>query len=187
MSRLTISLIGGGTRSGKSSLAVSLGLRLGRRRAFIATATMSDDEMRVRIDRHRQDRGETFVTIEEPIALADALQSLTDCDVVVVDCVTHWLSNLLVRGATVDAILTDVDGVVAALEERRFHAVLVTNEVGMSVHPHTPLGRAFVEVSGWANQRLARVADQAYLAVMGTVLQIRPGLATPLSETEAIP
>jgi adenosylcobinamide kinase/adenosylcobinamide-phosphate guanylyltransferase len=187
MSRPTISLIGGGTRSGKSTFAVSLGLRLGSRRAFIATATTSDDEMRVRIDRHRQDRGEAFVTIEEPVALAEALRSLTACDVVVVDCVTHWLSNLLVRGASVDTILADVDGVVAVLEERRFHAVLVTNEVGMSVHPHTPLGRAFVEVSGCANQRLARVADQAYLAVMGTVLQIRPGLATPLTESVSVP
>jgi len=187
MTRPSIFLIGGGTRSGKSSFAVSLGLRLGNRRAFIATATTSDDEMRARIDRHRQDRGGAFVTVEEPVELAGALRALTACDVVVVDCVTHWLSNRLIRGATVDAILADVDAVAAALEERRFHAVLVTNEVGMSVHPHTALGRAFVEVSGWANQRLSRVADNVYLAVMGTVLQVRAGLAASSTGSPSTP
>jgi adenosylcobinamide kinase / adenosylcobinamide-phosphate guanylyltransferase len=168
-----IALVGGGTRSGKSSFAVSLGLERGRRRAFVATATASDDEMRARIDRHRRDREEAFFTLEEPVALPEALATLADYDLVVVDCITHWLSNLLVKGKPADAILGEVDRAVAVLEKRLFHTVLVTNEVGMSVHPNTPLGRAFVEVSGWANQRFARAADEIYLAVMGTVLPVR--------------
>ncbi len=171
-----IILVGGGVRSGKSSFAVELAQDLGSRRAFVATARPSDDEMRTRIDRHRRDRQNAFTTIEEPLALADALASLDACDVVVVDCLTHWLSNLLVREDPVERILEQVDGVVAVLASRRFHAVLVTNEVGMSIHPPTALGRAFVEVSGWAHQRIARSADEIYLAVLGTVIQIRPGL-----------
>ncbi len=171
-----IILVGGGVRSGKSSFAGELAQDLGSRRAFVATARPSDDEMRTRIDRHRRDRQNAFTTIEEPLALADALASLDACDVVVVDCLTHWLSNLLVREDPVERILEQVDGVVAVLASRRFHAVLVTNEVGMSIHPPTALGRAFVEVSGWAHQRIARSADEIYLAVLGTVIQIRPGL-----------
>jgi len=170
-----IVLIGGGVRSGKSSFAVDLAHRLGERRAFIATARPYDDEMKARIDRHRRDRLEAFTTVEEPLDLEGALRSLEACDVAVVDCLTHWLSNLLVRNDQVESILERVDGVVSVLEERRFHCVLVTNEVGMSVHPPTALGRAFVEVTGWAHQRVSRAADEVHLAVLGTVVRIKPG------------
>ena len=171
-----IVLIGGGVRSGKSSFAVELAQGLGERRAFVATARPSDDEMRSRIERHQRDRKGAFATVDAPLALAEALASLEAYDVVVVDCLTIWLSNLLVRNDSIDAILEQVDAAVAVLRRRRFHAVLVTNEVGMSVHPPTPLGRAFVEVCGWAHQRVARAADEMYLAVLGTVIRIRPGL-----------
>jgi adenosylcobinamide kinase / adenosylcobinamide-phosphate guanylyltransferase len=167
-----IVLIGGGVRSGKSSFAVDLGQRLGQKRAFIATATRSDDEMSARIDRHQRDRRDAFTTVEAPVGLAEALDSLAACDVIVVDCLTLWFSNLLLEKHSVEAILEKVDVVVRVLQERRFHAILVTNEVGMSVHPPTPLGRAFVEVCGWAHQRVARVADEVYLAVLGTVVRI---------------
>jgi adenosylcobinamide kinase/adenosylcobinamide-phosphate guanylyltransferase len=175
-------VVGGGVRSGKSSFAVALAHELGDRRAFVATAKPLDDEMRERIDRHRRDRQDAFDTFEEPLALADQLSRLRDYDVVVVDCVTLWLSNQLlrrspstegaVRAETLDAVLEDVDGLVRVLGQRRFHAILVTNEVGMSVHPPTSLGRAFVELSGFAHQRLARVADEIYLAVLGTVIRL---------------
>ena len=174
-----IILIGGGVRSGKSSFAIDLAQQLGHRRIFVATATPSDDEMRARIERHQLDRRDAFTTVEAPIALAETLASLEATDVVVVDCLTVWLANLLVRKDSTDAILGQVDRVVRVLQERRFHCILVTNEVGMSVHPETALGRAFVEVCGWAHQRVARVADQVYLAVLGTIVQIRPGPMRP--------
>lgn len=174
MTNHRIALIGGGTRSGKSRFAIELGLHLGSRRAFIATATPSDHEMRARIDRHRRDRGDAFETIEEPIALADTLAGLDGYDVVVVDCVTHWLSNLLLRKLSQGEILAEVDRLTTVLKERRFDAILVTNEVGMSIHPATELGRAFVEVVGFAHQRLSGVTDNLYLAVLGVVTEIRP-------------
>jgi len=169
-----IVLIGGGVRSGKSSFAVERGRLLGERRAFIATATRSDDEMNARIDRHQVDRRNAFETVEEPLALADALAALSEYDVVVVDCLTHWFSNLLIRKLSTDDILKQVDGVVAVLQKRHFHALLVSNEVGMSVHPPTPLGRAFVEICGFAHQRFASAADEVHLAVLGTTLRIKP-------------
>ena len=97
----------------------------------------------------------------------------TGRDVVVIDCLTLWLSNLLLHQETVEDILARADDLVRTLLKRRFHAVLVTNEVGMSVHPPTPLGRTFVEVAGWTHQRVARAADEIYLAVLGTTLKIK--------------
>jgi adenosylcobinamide kinase/adenosylcobinamide-phosphate guanylyltransferase len=170
-----IVLIGGGVRSGKSSFAVELAHRLGDKRAFVATARPSDEEMKDRIERHQRDRGGAFDTIEAPLDLENALESLASYDVVVVDCLTHWLSNLLLRKDSVETILQAVDLAIRALARRCFHAVLVTNEVGMSIHPPTALGRAFVEVTGWAHQRFARAADEIHLAVLGTVIRIKPG------------
>jgi adenosylcobinamide kinase/adenosylcobinamide-phosphate guanylyltransferase len=177
-----IVLIGGGVRSGKSSFAIERGLSLGERRAFIATATRSDDEMNARIDRHQADRRNAFETVEEPWALPDALAKLTEYDVVVVDCLTHWFSNLLLRKLSTDDILKQVDAALAILQERHFHAVLVSNEVGMSVHPPTPLGRAFVEICGFSHQRFARAADEVHLAVLGTTLCIKPSAGAGVTE-----
>jgi adenosylcobinamide kinase/adenosylcobinamide-phosphate guanylyltransferase len=173
MSAPRIALVGGGVRSGKSAFAVELAHGLGVRRVFVATALPGDDEMTARIERHRRDRADAFATLEVPLALPEALAALDPCDVVVVDCITFWLSNWLLKGEPVDGILRRVDELVRVLEGRRFHAVLVTNEVGMSVHPPTALGRAFVEVCGWAHQRLARAADEVYFAVLGVVLKIK--------------
>ena len=169
-----IVLIGGGVRSGKSSFALETALRLGSRRAFVATATALDDEMKTRIDRHRRERAGEFTTVEEPVDLAAALDALSGYDVAVVDCLTLWLSNLLLHQESTDAILARADEVVHVLEKRRLHVVLVTNEVGMSVHPPTPLGRMFVEVTGWTHQRIAKVADEIYLAALGTTLRMKP-------------
>jgi adenosylcobinamide kinase/adenosylcobinamide-phosphate guanylyltransferase len=173
VNRGKIVLIGGGARSGKSALALAVGRKLGARRVFVATARTRDEEMRARVERHRKERAGEFDTVEEPMDLTLALRSLTACDVIVIDCITHWVSNLLLAGRTSEDVLQDVDTLVEALAERRYHTVLVTNEVGMSVHPETPLGRAFVEVAGLANQRLARAADDVYFSVMGAVLTIR--------------
>jgi adenosylcobinamide kinase/adenosylcobinamide-phosphate guanylyltransferase len=172
-----IVLVGGGVRSGKSAFALELAHRLGKRRAFIATATAFDDEMKSRIERHRHERRDEFTTVEEPLDLAGALDTVVAHDVVVIDCLTLWLSNLLLHQEPTDAILARADVLVGVLEKRRFHVVLVTNEVGMSVHPPTPIGRTFVEVAGWTHQRIARVADEIYLAVLGTTLKIKPAPA----------
>ena len=178
MNATRIALIGGGVRSGKSAFAVRLGGELGARRAFVATAIATDDEMRERIARHRRERGERFLTHEEPYALPECIRSLEEADVVVVDCLTLWIANLLLRKETVEQILERVDELVRALQARRFHAVLVTNEVGMSVHPETALGRRFQDVAGWAHQRVSRAADDIYLAVLGTILHIHPSALT---------
>ena len=91
-------LVGGGARSGKSRCALARAAGLGKRRLFVATAEPLDDEMAARIARHRVERGAAFDTVEEPLALAETIAAVRDYDVVLVDCLTLWISNLLVRG-----------------------------------------------------------------------------------------
>ena len=167
-------LIGGGARSGKSRLGIACAHALGKRRLFIATAERSDDEMRDRIERHRAERGAVFDTLEEPRALPEALAADRDHDVVLVDCLTIWISNLLVDGMAPDAVEQRVGALMAALADRRAHVVIVSNEVGMGLVPETALGRVFRDLTGRAHQRIAAVADELYLAAMGVLLRLRP-------------
>jgi adenosylcobinamide kinase/adenosylcobinamide-phosphate guanylyltransferase len=172
-----IALVGGGVRSGKSAFALELARSLGRRRAFVATAEARDDEMRERVARHRQERGAEFETVEAPVELSGALRSLggTGTDVVVVDCLTFWLSNLLLAGAAQQEIARQVEGLAETLAAAPFHSVLVTNEVGMGVVPESALGRAFRDVTGRAHQALSARADRIYFAALGTILRLKPG------------
>jgi adenosylcobinamide kinase/adenosylcobinamide-phosphate guanylyltransferase len=170
-------LVGGGCRSGKSRFALELGRRLGQRRVFLATAEAGDDEMRARIDLHRQTRGSDYRTVEEPLALPEVLRPLHDADVVVIDCLTLWLSNLLLASHDAAAVLGRVDDLAAVLAERAWHSVVVTNEVGLGIVPESALGRTFRDVAGSAHQRLAQTADEIYLAILGTILRIKPTLA----------
>lgn len=173
-------LVGGGVRSGKSAFALAVARRLGARRAFVATAQAFDREMEERITAHRAEREGEFTTIEAPLDLPGALGAAADggADVVVVDCLTLWLSNLLLRGDSAAQAAGEVERLAAALARRRLHAVLVTNEVGMGVVPEHALGRLFRDVAGRAHQRLARDADRIYLAALGCVLRLRPAPVT---------
>jgi adenosylcobinamide kinase/adenosylcobinamide-phosphate guanylyltransferase len=175
--RPEVVLVGGGVRSGKSAFALALARRLGARRAFVATAQPFDEEMRARIAAHQAERGPEFATLEEPLDLPGALARAADggADVVLVDCLTLWLSNLLLRGDGAAEVEAAIGRVAATLALRRVHAVLVTNEVGMGIVPESRLGRLFRDTAGRAHQRLARDADRVYLAALGCVLRLRPG------------
>ncbi len=166
--------VGGGARSGKSRFALEYARRLGRRRLFVATAEPFDPEMQERILRHRDERGADFATLEEPLHLTRVLGQVCDIDVVVVDCLTLWLSNLLVRETPVSGIDNQVAEMVAVLKARLWHVVLVSNEVGFGIVPESALGRIFRDVAGRAHQRLAAEADEVYLAAVGVVLRLLP-------------
>jgi adenosylcobinamide kinase/adenosylcobinamide-phosphate guanylyltransferase len=167
-------LIGGGVRSGKSRFALSYARRLGARRVFLATAQAFDDEMRTRIDRHRDERAQEFLTVEEPVALSEALGRCDAADVVVIDCLTLWLSNLLCAEVAPETIARRVDELAAVAAGRRGPTLVVTNEVGMGIVPESPLGRAFRDLAGTAHQRLAAAADEIYAAMLGTILRLHP-------------
>jgi adenosylcobinamide kinase/adenosylcobinamide-phosphate guanylyltransferase len=168
-----IVLVGGGARCGKSAFALRRARELGARRLFIATAEARDVEMDERIARHRAERGGEFDTLEEPRALEAALRC-SDTDVVVIDCLTLWLSNLLLDGLRDDAIEARVAELANVLEARRMHAVVVSNEVGMSLVPDNLLGRRFRDCTGRAHQQLAAVSDEIYFGVLGSLIRLRP-------------
>jgi adenosylcobinamide kinase/adenosylcobinamide-phosphate guanylyltransferase len=170
-----IIVIGGGVRSGKSAFALARARALGPRRGFVATAQPFDAEMTARIAEHVRTRGPDFETIEEPIAVPEQLAALRDLDVVVVDCLTLWLSNLIVRDEPFAGVSARIDELVRVVQRRSFHTILVTNEVGMGVVPPSPLGRAFRDLAGHAHQRLAAIADELYLGVLGVVVRLHPG------------
>ena len=174
MNRPIIALVGGGARSGKSAFALEHARTLGPRRILLATAEAHDAEMRARIAQHRRERGDDFATVEEPLAVPEAVGALRDLDVVVIDCLTLWLSNLLLHDQPHTRIVERVDALCESLRASPFHSVVVTNEVGMGIVPESALGRAFRDLAGLAHQRIARRADQVYLAAVGCVLRLAP-------------
>jgi adenosylcobinamide kinase / adenosylcobinamide-phosphate guanylyltransferase len=180
-------LIGGGVRSGKSAFALSRARELGERRGFIATAEPFDDEMRERAQRHRIERGGDFFTVEAPRALCAALrEAWRSADVVVVDCLTLWLSNLLLEGLDRDAIRLRVNELCQALRDSPAHVVLVSNEVGLGIVPESKLGRTFRDLSGEAHQTLGSQADELYFAMMGQLVRLRPGPLELVASTQFV-
>lgn len=173
-----IILIGGGARSGKSALAVNLARQVNGHRLFVATAEAKDAEMQERILHHRSQRGKDFDTREVPLELLEALQNVVGFDVVVIDCLTLWLSNQLMRDRSPTYVLQELQAVIELLQNRSFTTIIVTNEVGMGIVPTSPLGRMFRDLAGQSHQLLSSQAEQIYFAVLGVMLRLRPGSVT---------
>ncbi len=164
-------LITGGARSGKSALAERLTLQLGRPALYVATAEALDAEMAERIARHRARRGPDWRTVDAPRALVAALEE-SDCGPPrLVDCLTLWLSNLMLAEQDWQA---EAEALADALGRQRAPVVLVTNEVGAGIVPETPLGRAYRDAAGWTNQKVAAACDEVWLAIAGYPLKVKP-------------
>jgi adenosylcobinamide kinase/adenosylcobinamide-phosphate guanylyltransferase len=132
--------------------------------------------MEERARRHRQERGDRFLTVEAPLRLHDALAKAPASSVVVIDCLTLWISNLIGKGCDDDEVDGEVLDLLRVIREASFHCVVVTNEVGMGLVPNSLLGRRFRDCLGRANQRLAVDADRIFVAMLGCILQIKPAL-----------
>ena len=163
-------LLIGGARSGKSALAQRLAEQSGLHVTVIATAEPRDEKMKERIRRHRRDRPTAWRTVESPVDLAAAVSAAPDDDFLLIDCLTLWVSNLMERGTSEDAIL-DAGRHVAGLLAAR-HAVVVTNEVGLGVIPASELARRFEDVLGRVNATFAESAQRAVLMVAGRALDL---------------
>ena len=172
-------LLLGGVRSGKSRYAVEQAEAIGGSAAVVATARALDDDMAARIARHRAERPARWATIEEPHDVPAACRrAARSHDVVVVDCITVWVANLMERGDDDALVLAAVDDLAKLLGERLGSVILVSNEVGQGVHPPTELGRRFRDLLGLVNQRLAAAADRVTLMVAALPLTVKD---TPLS------
>lgn len=178
-----IALITGGARSGKSRYAQEQAGILAQspgRVLFIATAEASDEEMQDRITRHQQDRPAAWDLREAPLGAAQVLaESHGDYEVILLDCLTLFVSNILfaTRDLSPAEVEARVDSEIAALCQAARSGpaavILVTNEVGMGVHPMTPLARLFVDLAGRANQRVAAAADEVTLMVCGLPWRVK--------------
>jgi adenosylcobinamide kinase/adenosylcobinamide-phosphate guanylyltransferase len=164
-------LITGGARSGKSALAERMTLALGGPAIYIATAEAWDDEMEDRIARHRARRGAEWETVAEPLDLVRALTGTDGGKPRLVDCVTLWLSNLMLGGHDWEKEVARVADLVPRLAGP---VVFVTNEVGSGIVPDNALARAYRDAAGIANQRLAGACDELWLCVSGHPLKVKP-------------
>jgi adenosylcobinamide kinase/adenosylcobinamide-phosphate guanylyltransferase len=171
---LPFTLILGGARSGKSAFAQgsaeARAAETGRRPVMIATAQAFDAEMAERIARHRQDRGSAWSTLEAPLDIAGALDGLGAEDVVVVDCLTLWLSNLILDERNVATAVAELIAAVGRFEGTLW---LVSNEVGFGIVPDNALARRFRDEAGRLHQALAQAADAVTLVVAGLTLRLK--------------
>jgi adenosylcobinamide kinase/adenosylcobinamide-phosphate guanylyltransferase len=184
MSQFT--LITGGARSGKSHFAELLAAHAKRKVIYIATAQIHDEEMALRVKKHRQQRPSSWQLIEEPLNIGDTLFQLRNEDaVILLDCVTLWLTNLLLAGQeqTLSSdsrsgndeteILNDIKKVAQLAQEIIPQVIFVTNEVGQGIVPEYPLARAYRDLAGQSNQILAQHADRVFWVVAGCPIEVK--------------
>jgi adenosylcobinamide kinase/adenosylcobinamide-phosphate guanylyltransferase len=168
-------LVLGGARSGKSAYAQSLAEAFGPERLYLATAEVGDEEMAARIARHRADRGQGWATLEEPLEVARALGAeARPGRIVVVDCLTLWLSNLMLAGREPGAAIAGLAEAIGALAGP---TILVSNEVGLGIVPDHKIGREFRDWQGRANREIAEACNAAVLIAAGLAVQLKPAPA----------
>ena len=169
----TLTLLTGGSRSGKSAYALKLTEGYDRK-TFIATAEPFDDEMRHRIEQHKKNRSGEFETVEEPIEIADAIQkAAAKTDVVLLDCLTVWIGNLRYRLSDANLEARHIARLMALLQPPPCDTILVTNEVGMGIVPENGESREFCDTAGFLNQRIAGIADRVFFLVCGLPISIK--------------
>lgn len=166
-----ISLVLGGARSGKSAFAEKLVKGSGLKPVYVATGRALDEEMSERIAIHQDRRGKEWETVEEPLALADALrQSAVSGRAVLVDCLTLWVTNLMMAEADV---MRECEELIATLPELSAPVLFVSNEVGLGIVPENAMAREFRDLAGSVNQRMAIAADKAWFVAAGLPLELK--------------
>ncbi len=171
-----ITLIIGGCRSGKSRYALNAANAVnGRNKIFLATSVPRDREMEKRVRAHQAQRGRDWKTVEEPVNIHEKLKAHSEtADVMLVDCLTLWLSNMMAADMTDSEIENQVQQTVRSFSSVQCPVFLVSNEVGYGIVPENALARRFRDLAGQVNQIVSEAADQVVLTVAGQALQIKP-------------
>lgn len=171
-----ITLVTGGVRSGKSRYAVQRAGQAAGRLIYLATAQPQDAELQARITRHQEERkAADWETVEEPFEVPEAILRCAGSELLLVDCLTLWLANMLQRDDALDEQDAAKLGaqLVRAAQQHGGEVLLVSNEVGLGIHPPTALGRQYCDLLGRLNQAAANSADEVVLMVCGQPLQIK--------------
>jgi len=176
-----ITFVIGGCRSGKSSFALNQANKIQanslerKNKYFIATSVPSDSEMEKRVEKHQKDRGEGWYTIEEPVRIYEKINQYSPtAGVILVDCLTLWVSNLLFHSYDQTQIDEAVNYLENSLDQCECPVFLVSNEVGTGIVPENKLARQFRDIAGFVNQRMANIADTVVMTVAGIDVQIKP-------------
>lgn len=166
----------GGCRSGKSKHALQTAEKIAaNRRIFIATCVPQDDEMKQRAAWHQKERGPNWVTVEEPLDLPRTIaENSRQADVLLIDCLTLWTSNLLMETRDEALLKNKIEQLVEALTQADCPVVVVSNEVGCGIVPENRLARQFRDIVGWVNQSVAACADKVVWMVAGISVTIKP-------------
>jgi adenosylcobinamide kinase/adenosylcobinamide-phosphate guanylyltransferase len=166
-----ITFIIGGARSGKSSFATNEALKIGGRKAYVATAEALDSEMKERINEHKRNRGNEWDTYEEPIEIVSLIKDIhKKYDVILIDCLTLWLSNLMYSNKE---IKNEIHSFCCSLFTVHCSLFTVSNEVGMGIVPDNKMARDFRDLAGFLNQKIAEIADEVYLVTAGIPVKIK--------------
>ncbi|OGR20377.1 MAG: bifunctional adenosylcobinamide kinase/adenosylcobinamide-phosphate guanylyltransferase [Desulfobacula sp. RIFOXYA12_FULL_46_16] len=172
-----ITFVIGGCRSGKSSFALNQANKTAKKdKYFIATSQPLDPEMEKRVEKHQKERGKDWQTIEEPILIHEIVNEYSGkADVILIDCLTLWLSNLLYHSYDTDGILEILNLFEKALLRCECPVFLVSNEVGQGIVPESKLAREFRDLAGMIHQRMAKISDRVVMTVAGIDVEIKPG------------
>ncbi|MDP2754417.1 MAG: bifunctional adenosylcobinamide kinase/adenosylcobinamide-phosphate guanylyltransferase [Nitrospirota bacterium] len=185
MSRKLV-FITGGARSGKSTFALKEASKISGNKAYIATAEALDEEMKERIEKHKKQRGNGWDTYEEPIKISEVIKKIEGkCNVIVIDCLTLWLSNLMHAGSPITDEINNLIDVLTNVGA--WHGMphcrggsrtaptifIVSNEVGMGIVPDNELARNFRDMAGILNQKIAEIADEVYMVVAGIPIRVK--------------
>ncbi|MCF8070286.1 MAG: bifunctional adenosylcobinamide kinase/adenosylcobinamide-phosphate guanylyltransferase [Desulfobacterales bacterium] len=165
----------GGCRSGKSSHALALANNnYGQKKIFIATCVPRDDEMNYRVKRHQEERGQNWTAVETPVAVYDVIDEYcTKADVILLDCLTLWMNNLIMETTNRDKIAGHVQKLTDSLKRAKCPVIVVSNEVGCGIVPDNALTRQYRDETGFTNQRVATCADKVDWVVAGIPVTIK--------------
>ena len=165
----------GGCRSGKSRHALEMAEKIsGKKKIFIATCVPNDDEMKQRVTRHQKDRGYSWTTVEIPVLVPEAIVEYSQkADVILVDCLTLWINNLLIEINDQGKIVEHIQELTQSLNKAQCPVILVSNEVGTGIVPDNKLARLFRDTAGFVNQNIAKCADRVIWMVAGIPVQIK--------------
>jgi len=174
--KAVITLVIGGCRSGKSRYALDTANKIkGDRKIFLATSVPRDPEMDKRVAAHQAERGQDWQAIEEPLMIHETIEEASKtADVILVDCLTLWTSNLMFAEYDEPGIMNAIGLLIAALKQCPCPVFLVSNEVGYGIVPDNALARQFRDMAGLVNQKIAAMADRVVLTVAGIDLLIKP-------------